>query len=258
MTRMVRFASSKLRLFLLVPLVGIALACGSDKGLDDMSVGGPVPKEVQADQNKTYSLRVNLKLGEVLHFRMSMGMTGDPSNMEAEKRQKAQRFGDVHTLEMGADEISSVKEVTGEEFTISNVYRNAAYKAKGLFSDYPQGGPASTTSKIDTLGRVTVAPNDPGFLAVLPEKPVKIGDTFTGETAHHEVLAKFLAVEEVAGKPALKFEYTGLDKLNGTFDGPVLMWIDPDKGIAVRVEVKTKVDREGLVTVGKIVKQITY
>ena len=246
----------KLDKLIIAILAGVVLVgCGNKdaatttSGSDSNATTGSTSP---VDTSKEYTLKVNLNKGDKFAFDVNMQMTADVSGVTdpATKKQLEAMGASDSKLNASATENSEVTEVKDGKFTISNTYADPKVEATGLFKGFP--GMTPDTMTIDEHGVTSKESGGNDMSAVLPEKAVKVGDTWDSEVNGKKVTGKLVGVEQVNGKDALKVEYTGMGSEDMAFDGPVLVWLDPEKGIPVKMEGKVNMDKQGIKMTGEM------
>lgn len=249
----------KLQTLMIAILAGVLIVgCGNKEAAtaeSTGSTGGSTGASTPVDSNKEYTLKINLAKGDKIEYTSTMEMSADVSGVAPAMKAEMEKNGSEHKMTQTGDETSEVTDVKDGKFTITDTYANTKGEGTGMFKEQKATDRPPTTFEVDEHGVVTRGDDKDAPSMVLPDKPVKVGDTWEKEVQGTKVSAKLVGVEQINGKDALKVEYTGMKTPGFQLDGPLTAWIDPEKGYPVKFEAKVKMENQGVKITGSMKKE---
>jgi hypothetical protein len=162
------------------------------------------------------------------------------------------------TVKMDGVDSLVVDEAKSDKYKLKLSFDTKNFEGTGMFEDQkdsfaPSDDDKSSVAEIDSEGHPLNTNDDDDatdlhLTPVLPENPVKIGDSWDASTGDKDdegnpikVEGKLAGVETIDGKEILSIEYTGTDFGSfGTPDGPLVVKLDPATGIIQSIEANFK------------------
>lgn len=186
--------------------------------------------------SQEYTLKLNLKEGETYKYKITMELDFGGQNVLAtttitNKVLKVEEDGNIQ-IESASDQMV-IKFGDMEMPQPAPPATKATYKPNG--------------SVVKMEGGDSAMQQMSAWQISFPDKPVKIGDkwsgTFKNPTGEIKIDYEFVAVEKVGETEALKIKTTsrlgtGKEGEESTSDG--FIWIDPKTGMALKMETKFK------------------
>lgn len=236
--------------FLGIALLGALLLQGCASGENATAAG-------DAKAGETFTLRHKVNVGDEFRQDISISFAADLSAMPADQKQAmgAALEGEQGGTLTGTN-LRKVTKVEGGNITIETSVSEPKFEGKGIFA-------MAEAQMKDSLARTqTITFSELGLPVgdantnlpgpMFPEKAVKVGDTWEVELKGSEgaepikVTGKLVGVEEVAGKKAVRIEYTGYTAQGATSDGPIVMLVDPTNGQPLSLTAKMNADMGGM------------
>ena len=226
-------------LILLAPLILVLqLGCGSNSSTAH-----------QASTDKAYMLRLKPTAGPIA-YEVVIDMTADTSKVRdpgtPDEENKGRAVGKM-TLE--------TKTAEGKELTSSMKMSDFSMDSESASGIFKQIGPLlaiqlnqDITYTHDDLGNtLDSSQGPPPFTMHLPEKPIKVGESWTVNSTNMAakktvtVTGKLLGVERADGRELLRMQLEGLDFIEGAeILKPVVFTFDPATGLAHELTMSMK------------------
>lgn len=221
----------------------LAASCAPEKTTEDPNLAsqstGDVSLTPETPQGEAYTIRY--QPGDTHESRYDMKLTlqhaesSSKISIEGEQITTSKKEGDQFLIEEKMK--VSKSDLTGSYFKADGLER---FKTR-LNTPVRMKTDAMMRTELDEASAAYLNITKPG--SDFPADPVRVGESWEAViemkgTGEQKIPAKLAAVEEMDGREALRLEYGPMPVEGGTTDGPMVVWVDPETGIVLKVTVK--------------------
>lgn len=228
----------------LIAIVALAMfGCGNKTETTD--TGKP------ADPNKEVTLRITGAKGDSFAFVNKMKVEADPSSMvkpegmnDAQFEAVKAQMGGPMSMTVEGKMTTVIDEVKDGNFMMTTTTSDVVATGEGVMKVQAEQLQKSENGKVEKITRdarnkvITGSAQDNPFAVEYPEKAIKVGDTWEGDSAAvktSKVKYKFVAIETIDGKECAVIEMS-FDSPEMKTMTPAKLWIDIKNGTPVKAE----------------------